>query len=460
MPKFYTLAKTTKSFLMKKLIPILLLLFCSQIYAQILSPKEQARVTDEILNERLSSLLPSLMDKSDIDMWLVISREYNEDPVIKTMLPAEWFAARRRTILIFYRNKKENTLEKLAVARYDVGKIIKSAWNKSKFPNQWDAVVDIIKKRNPQKIGLNYSEHFGIADGLTYNDYNAFTRKLPKPYNKRIVSAQNLAISWIETRTKREQTIYSQLVEITHNIIAEAFSRKVITPGITTTDDLVWWMRQKVSDMGLQTWFQPSIDIQRSSIPQKYFIYSFAKRKKNQLILPGDLLHCDFGITYLRLNTDCQEHAYVLKPKEKSIPNYLANALKKGNQLQDIFTSNFKLGKTGNEILKKSLKEAKSQGLKPAIYTHPLGYYGHSAGPTIGMWDKQNGVPFNGDYPLNYNTIYAIELNTTVKISEWQKNIRIMLEEDGLFNEKGFRYVNGRQTKIYAIPRINKNIND
>ena len=445
---------------MKKLIVTLLLLFSYQIYAQILSPREQSKVIDEVLNERLKYLLPSLMDKSDIDMWVVISREYNEDPVIRTMLPANWFAARRRTILVFYRNKKENTLEKLAVARYDIGKTIKSAWDKTKFPNQWEAVVDIIKKRNPKKIGLNYSEHFGIADGLTHNDYLAFTEKLPKNYTKRIVSAQNLAISWIETRTKREQVIYRQLVEITHKIIAEAFSSKVITPGITTTDDVEWWLRQKIVKMGLQTWFHPTIDIQRSSLPLKDFINSFAKRKKSQLILPGDLLHCDFGITYLRLNSDCQEHAYVLKPNENKVPIYLVNAFKKGNQLQDIFTHNFILGKTGNEILEKSLNEAKNKGLKPAIYSHPLGYYGHSSGPTMGMWDKQNGVPFNGDYPLNYNTVYAIELNTTVTISEWQKDVRIMLEEAGLFNEKGFGYVNGRQTKIYTIPRHKKNIND
>ena len=58
--------------------------------------------------------------------------------------------------------------------------------------------------------------------------------------------------------------LFSHLTEITHNIIKEAFSTAVITPGVTTTDDVVWWMREKVSSMGLKTWFHPTIDVQRA----------------------------------------------------------------------------------------------------------------------------------------------------------------------------------------------------
>ena len=172
------------------------------------------------------------------------------------------------------------------------------------------------------------------------------------------------------------------------------------------------------------------------------------------VILPGDLLHCDFGITYLRLNTDCQELAYVLKPEEKAPPKFLSDAFAEGNKLQDIFTNNFVEGATGNQILLKSLEEAKAAGLRPSIYTHPLGSYGHSSGTTLGMWDAQGGVPVNGDYPLHINTVYAIELNTTVNIPEWKRDIRIMFEEAGFFGKDGFRYVNDRQTKLLTIPRV------
>lgn len=391
------------------------------------------------------------MDDTSIDMWLVISREYNEDPVIRTMLPATWLNARRRTILVFYRNKEENTIEKLAVARYDVGENITSAWDKEKQPNQWARLIEIIEERNPNKIGINYSEYFGIADGIVKTDYEELLEALPQSMEEKLVSAEKLVIAWIETRTKREMELYNQLVEITHTIIDEAFSKKVIKPGITTTEDVVWWMRQKVTELGLETWFHPTIDIQRSNEALKSHIESFSKGKLNDVILPGDLLHCDFGITYIGLNTDCQQHAYVLKENEKEVPKFLQNAFKLGNRVQDIFTNNFKLGHTGNEVLLKSLTEGKKEGLRPSIYTHPLGTYGHSAGTTLGMWDSQGGVPVNGDYPLHYNTVYAIELNTTVFIEEWNKDIRIMLEEAGFFGANGFRYVNGRQEAIKPI---------
>lgn len=438
-----------------KNVCILVFFITFQIHAQqILSVKEQAVVIDEILAERFNTIVPELMDRANLDMWILISREYNEDPVLKTMLPATWLNARRRTIIVFYRNKDMNTLEKLAVARYNFGDNIISAWDKEQQPNQWERLVEIIEERNPNQIGLNYSTHFNIADGLDKTDYDEFMQVLPKPYKRKVVSAEKVAVGWIETRTEREMIIYNQLVDITHDIIAEAFSEKVITAGITTTSDVEWWMRQKVIDLGLQTWFHPTVDVQRSKDDLKGHLYSFSDRPEEQIIVPGDLVHCDFGITYLRLNTDCQELAYVLKPNETEPPQFLIKALKEGNRVQDIFTNNFETGQTGNEILLKSLREAEAEGLKPSIYTHPLGSYGHSSGPTIGMWDSQGGVAGAGDYPLYPNTVYAIELNTTVYIPEWKRDIRVMLEEAGFYEEDGFRYVNGRQTTLLTIPRL------
>jgi Xaa-Pro aminopeptidase len=417
----------------------------------ILEEKDRAALKDKLLEDRFTNLLPELMDKSEIDMWLLISREYNEDPVLKTMLPATWLNARRRTIIVFYRNKEKNTLERLAVARYNIGKSIKSAWDKEKEPNQWVALAEMIRERNPKKIGINFSKHFPLADGLVKTDYDELKENLPEELGSKLVSAEKLAIAWIETRTKKELELFRELVKITHDIIDEAFSEEVIVPGVTSTDDVVWFLRQKVTSLGLETWFHPTIDVQRNKEVLKSHIESFSKGKEEQIIQKGDLLHCDFGITYVGLNTDCQQHAYVLKDDEKQVPQFLKDAFKKGNRLQDILTSSMKYGKTGNQILSESLSQAKEEGLKPSIYTHPLGKYGHSAGTTIGMWDSQNGVPFKGDYPLQKNTAYAIELNTKVTIKEWQKDIRIMLEEAGFFGDDVFEYVNERQTNIKPI---------
>ena len=436
---------------MRSLLSILLFLSIQANSAQILSEKDRAKLKDELLEDRFQHLLPQLMDEANLDMWLLISREYNEDPVLKTMLPARWLNARRRTMILFYRNKEQNTIERIAVARYDIGKSIKSAWNKELEPNQWKALSRIIAERNPNKIGINYSKHFALADGLVKTDYEELAENLPDSLLSKLVSAEKLAIAWLETRTEKEMKLFKKLVKMTHDIIDVAFSRKVIEPGKTTTEDVVWFLRQTVTDMGLETWFHPTIDTQRTNQELQSHIYSFTKGDKDKIIQKGDLLHCDFGITYIGLNTDCQQHAYVLKDNETVVPQYLATAFKKGNRLQDILTTNMKEGKTGNEILLSSLKTAKKEGLRPSIYTQPLGKYGHSAGTTIGMWDSQGGVPFNGDYSLHNNTVYAIELNVTVSIPEWQKDIRIMLEEAGFYGDNFFEYVNERQTEIKPI---------
>ena len=435
---------------------ILLLFFTVNLHSQeILPERQRAQVINNILKDRLDNVLPIVMDKSNIDMWILISREYNEDPVLKTFLPAEWLNARRRTILLFYRNINNNTTEKLAVARYNFGDNILSAWDKEVQPNQWKRLVELIKERNPKRIGINYSKDFNISDGLDKTDYDEFMSHLPVSLKDKIVSAETLSNLWIETRTEKEMNVYNTIIDLTHNIIKEAFSNNTIKVGKTSTTDLEWWMRQKLTDLGLNTWFHPTVDIQRSNEFNNDHLDSFSNRPENKIINYGDLLHCDFGINYLRLNSDCQQMAYVMRESDKEVPKFLQTAFDKGNQLQDILTNNFVEGKSGNEILLKSLGEAKYLGLNPSIYTHPLGSYGHSSGPTIGMWDSQQGVAGAGDYPLNYNTVYAIELNITTYVQEWKRDVKIMLEEAGYFSEEGFKYINSRQTKILEIPFIN-----
>ena len=437
---------------MRKFILFLLLINGYQFSsAQVLSEREQSRVVDEILHERFTVLLPQLMERTGIDMWVVISREYNEDPVLKTMLPSTWLSARRTTMLVFNYDPKTKSVEKSAIARYNVGEAIKAAWDMQKFPDQWDALMNLISQKNPKKIGLNISKDYGHADGLDHTHHDLFMKKLPAAMQSRVVSAEPLAVAWLESRTEREMQVYPQLVKISHDIIAEAFSAKVITPGVTTTDDLVWWFRQKLTSLGLSTWFHPSVAVQRSDSTSFEHLRSFSNRPKDDLIRPGDLLHVDFGITYLRLNTDVQQHAYVLRPGETEAPASIKKAFANSNRLQDILTAQFKTGRTGNQMLLAALAQAKSEGIVPSIYTHPLGLHGHAAGPTIGMWDMQQGVPGSGDYPLYPHTAYSIELNSSTFIPEWGKDIRIMLEEDGFFDGKTFRYIGGRQEKLLLV---------
>ena len=426
---------------------IFLLLISQFTFSQnILDLKNRSYVIKDIQKDRIENLLPKLMKETEIDMWVIITREYNEDPIIKTLLPPTWLNARRRTILVFYYDN--NKIESAAISRYNFGENIPSIWDKEKTPNQFEALYNYILKKNPKKIGLNFSENFSLVDGISKTDFDLFYNNASTEIQNKIVSAEKLGIRWIETRTEKEKKIYTQLISITHNIIKEAFSTNVIKPGITTTNDVVWWMRERVLELNLKTWFHPTIDVQRN---KESDLYAFDGKSKYDIIQPGDLVHCDFGITYLTLNTDCQQIAYVLKNDEEDAPEFLSNALKEANRLQDIFTNQFGLNKTGNEILKTSLSLAIKEGLNPQIYTHPLGTFGHSAGTTLGMWDSQKGVPFNGDIPMSFDTVYAIELNNKTYIEDWKKEIRIMLEEAGIFEKNGFRYVNGRQKKIILI---------
>ena len=417
----------------------------------VLSMQERAEVIDRLLEDKLKTTLPQLMRREGFDMWIVMSREYNEDPVIKTMLPATWLAARRRTILVMFDPGAGKEIETLAVARYDVGTVFKRAWDPEQQADQWKRLAEIIVERDPQKIGVNFSDHWGLADGVSATDLREFNESLPGKYQQRVVSAENLSIAWLETRTSLEMALYPEICRIAHDIIAEGFSPAVIEAGITTTDDVVWWYREKIRELKLTTWFHPSVDVQRQGPESFDHLRSFSSRPEENVIQQGDLLHVDFGITYLRLNTDTQQHAYVLKTGETQAPEYLEAALQNANRLQDILMANFKAGKTGNEVLKESRAQAITEGIKPSIYSHPIGYHGHGAGAAIGRWDAQEGLPYTGDYPMYLNTAYSIELNAATFIKEWDKEVRIMLEEDAYFDETGVHYIDGRQTEFILI---------
>ena len=417
----------------------------------VLPMRERATTINQMLAERLDTLLPMLMRRADVDMWIVMAREYNEDPVLKTMLPATWLSARRRTILVFHDRGPEKGVDRMAIARYDVSDLFPSVWDKEQQPDQWARLAEIVSERDPQSIAVNRSETFALADGMTDTEYAQLREALPASYRNRLMSDDRLAIGWLETRSDMEQTVYPMIVRTAHAIIADGFSEQVIQPGVTTTADVEWWYRERIRDHGFTAWFHPSVSIQRRGMGEDG---DFSSDAEAAVIQPGDLLHVDFGITYLRLNTDTQQHAYVRRPGETDAPEGLKTALRVGNRLQDHLTDQFATGRTGNEILAAAVAAARAEGIRPTIYTHPIGHHGHGAGPTIGLWDQQEGVPGRGDYPLYPNTAYSIELNAKTSIPAWEgQDILIKLEEDAFFDGETVRYLDGRQTQLYLIPR-------
>ncbi len=440
---------------MRIIIFFISVLFFQAISADaiILPMRERAQVIDKIIDERIETVLPGLMERTGIDMWVIISREYNEDPVLKTFLPSTWQTARRRTILLIFNPGDEKPLETLAVARYGVGETFIKAWDKELHGDQWKRLAELIDERNPNQIGINYSDTFALADGITHTEYDLFLESLKPVHRDKVISAENLSVGWLETRSKTEMIIYQQICRIAHEILAAGLTDEVIQPGITTTNDVAWWYRDRIRELKLTAWFHPSVSIQRETSPALDAKSSILARHDDNIIMPGDLLHVDFGITYLRLNTDTQQHAYVLKTGENKIPDDLKIAMQNGNRLQDILTGEIAVGRTGNEVLSSALRKAKNEGITPSIYTHPIGYHGHGAGSTIGMWDQQGGVPGGGDYPIYPNTAYSIELYAETNIPSWGKPVRIKLEEDAMFDGESVYYIDGRQKEIFLIPR-------
>ncbi len=410
----------------------------------ILAPRKRAELENRILAERLDTLIPQIMRAEGIDLWLLVAREYFEEPVVATMLDAENMHARRRTILIFHDPGEGKPVERLTVSRYGLGGLFAPAWDPDRQPDQWQAVAEIIAARAPKKIAINTSDLTQFADGMTLSQYDRFMSALPTGLHDRVTSGEGLAIRWLETRTPSEMALYPTVVRIAHTVIGEAFSRLVITPGVTTAEDVQWWYRDRLMALGLDPWFHPSVAIQRQG--EKSMIDGA------EVIRPGDLLWTDFGITYLRLNTDTQHLAYVLKPGETEAPAGLKTGLANSNRVQDFLTGAFQTGRSGNEALAIARAAAIAAGLDPSIYTHPIGHHGHGAGPSIGFWDNQQADP-RGSGPIRPNTAWSIELTSYAAVPEWGgQKVDFRSEEDAFFDGKTVHFIDGRQTAITLIP--------
>jgi len=412
----------------------------------ILSQRDRVVVQNAWLKWRLDNIIPSLMRREGIDLWLVINREYTEDPVYLSLMPRPTMNS-GGTVALIFDDRGAAGVERLSCSPHAVAALYKNI-RSARTKTQFETLADFIRERNPGKIGIDVSANWPLADGLTASLKDKLEKALGPELSKRFVPAENLVVGWLETRSPEEQSVYRQICGIAHGIIADFLSNNVITPDVTTTDDVVWWARQRVADLGLETWFQPSLSIVRAKAEE-------AKYADRRTIRRGDLLHCDFGIRYLGLCTDMQWHAYVCKAGEEDAPQGLKDALRRANQLADLIMNEFKEGRSGQEITSSVVSKGESAGLRPSIYSHPLGFYGHAAGMTpdsrsVNSIDEGN--PLRWNYPLHLDTAYAIEFSSASTVPEWDnQDVRIAYEETAIFTGAGCRFVDGRQTKFLII---------
>lgn len=426
--------------------------------------RDQAFRQQKWLELRMERTLPMLMRREGVDMWIVPMREYAEDPVFTSIVSPTTLNARRRTIYVFFDRGAKDGIERIALGGTSQGGVFKAVRSMKAVAapaagsrtndrqaelwgdDQWAVLKTVVAERKPKTIAVNTSRTFAFADGLTSGERDGMYEALGIEWTSKIKPAEALAIDLIASRQPEEEAAFTELNKVGWAIIAEAFSNKVITPGVTRTEDVVWWMRQRLSDQGLTTWFQPSVEVQRSFDNKEPVGF-------NPVIMAGDVLHCDFGVTAMGLNTDTQHMAYVLKPGETDAPAGLKTALLASNKMQDISIEELKPGRTGNEILKASLARMKAAGIDGTIYSHPIGVNGHGAGALIGLWDYQDGVPGRGDHRVIPGMWYSIELQATTKLPEWGgQPVRSAQEEDVMIGQDGkVRWGFKRQTGFHLI---------
>lgn len=410
---------------------------------RVLTHREQNEFITPWIKARFDRVLPGLMTREGIDMWIIPTREYNEDPVFRSMAPITYFASRRRTILVFFNPGGGSPVERYSIGRFDYDRTYTPIPTSN--DGQYEGLRKLVDEKRPKVIGIDESDHWNHADGITANEKRRLLAALGPDYAARVKSAEMLAVGWLETKLPEELEAYRHVMRVAHLVIREGFSNQVVTPGKTTSQDVMWWMRQRVAELGLGSWFQPSVTIWRQG--------DSVVTLQGGVIKPGDMLHVDFGIVYLGFSTDTQHNAYVLKPGETDAPAGLKAGLKAANRLQEITMAHAKIGTSGNAALANALAQARAEGLTPQIYCHAIGYHGHAAGPPIGMTDYQEGVPGRGDYTFHPNTWESIELNVTHPVPEWGgQAVRFALEEDAALGEDGrWDWVDGRQTQFYLI---------
>ena len=441
------------------LFSILLMTLCAgfaqtrDIDKKILPLREQSELYNKNLEYRLDNILPDVMRREGIEMWLVINFENTEDPVYRTLKTLPGSGARRLSIVLFHDSK--DGFKKLSATYHGAnatGYMYTSIYtDRSTGPRgQFQAVADYVAKADPKNIAINFDDEilddFSHSNGLSHLHYLELCKALGEKYTKRLVSAKKLLMGWYDTRSPWEMEFYRHVGGITHDLIKEFFSSAVITPNVTTTSDVTWWICERLRSIGLDTWFYPSLSIVRS--PADRAIYPISDR----IIRRGDMLHCDVGVSYMGLSTDMQHNAYVLRVGETDAPDGVKALFEKGKRMQEIILQEMQVGRTGNEVLQITRQKGIDEGLNPTVYSHPINYYGHGSGVMVGFTERQQGHLGTGNKKIYPNGSYSMEFSVAGVIPEWgPERVSLGVEEDMVTTKDGARFIDGRQESLYLI---------
>ncbi len=408
--------------------------------------RERADLIYRNLRERLDIVLPLAMRETGLDMWIILCQEDDLDPVFTTLIPMDAWCPILQ-VLVFYDPGGGRAIERINISGTNTHDLYDRPYRGQLEREQWPLLRKIVEERDPKRIGINIGAIQWAAGGLTHTLYNQLVDHLPARCVERLQSAEPLATRWLATLTDAEIATFEEVVRLGRGIIADCYRREAITPGVTTPTDLEWVYWQRCADLGLDIAFKPFFNLVRSDRCKAQF------GAEDQGIRPGDLIHCDVGIRYLRLNSDHQEWAYVLQEGETDAPAGLRALLAEGNRLQDVFMAEFRRGLTGNQLLKHILERARRDGVpNPRIYSHSLGLFLHEPGPLIGLPWEQEACIGRGDVVLESGNAFTMELSVAGPVPEWDgQEVRLSIEQDVVYTQAGCRVVDGRQTAFHLI---------
>ncbi len=415
---------------------------------QLMDWSEQMAVRDEWLDRRHEMLLP-MMRRHDIDMWIVVNEEFHDDPLTEYIAPARPYTG-RRDVFAFV-DAGEDGLRKVAATGYWEETVARYFESPIDPRPSAEVLRELYDTHQPERIGLGFGGSRGMTRSLTHDSYQFLAEAMGSEAAGRFVSAEALIDEYLATRIPEEFDVYTDLVALTETITRAALSNEAITPGTTTVGDVRRFMYDELWRAGVRTWFQPDLRVQRRGMAEVGSRGFLAVAPEDIVLQHGDLVHVDFGISYMGLDSDWQKMAYILHPDENDVPEGWKVAMANTNALQDaLMLRASRPGRTAGEAYRLAMADMQEQGITAQIYSHPLGNHGHGLGPSIDFRSAARSDV--GSRPLVEGAYISIELNTKTGIPEWDgQEIYVMAEDPAHLTAEGWRFFRPRQEDWYLV---------
>jgi Xaa-Pro dipeptidase len=412
---------------------------------------QQLAVREKWLAQRHEMILP-MMRAHGIGMWIVVNEEFHDDPLTQYVAPPRPYAGGRDYFV--FTDAGEKGLRKVAITGF-AEENLKQFFESPDEPRPADKVLpELYEQYKPQKIAISIGGRRGVQRSLTHDTYNLLVEKMGPDAAQHFVPAADLIEDYLDTRIPEEFETYRTMVQLTDVLTRRALSSEVIHPGKTTVGDVRRWLYDQLWENRVTTWFQPDLRVQRRNRKNDTSRGFLAVASEEAVIERGDVLHVDFGITYMGLNTDWQKMAYVLMPGEKDVPAGLKAAMKNTNTLQDVLTLRAaRPGKPAADVYKETMDEMKQKGIEAQVYSHPIGNQGHGLGPSIDFRSAQRtDLGATQSKPLRKGAYLSVELNTQTAVPEWEgQKVYIMMEDDAYLTDEGYKFFVPRQEAFYLV---------